>query len=178
MTEVSILCLDIQIPTEIDSSVLKWCKKSQNFISLVETFKFQLKKTVQHWNDFKNERTLHSFWRHSNSKWQNLTSFVGTFKFQHEKQFCIQMISNMTEPYIRFFVETFKFKLKNAVQYWNDFNEHITLHPLWKHSNPDWKRQFSMEIISNMTEYYIFCWDNQILTDKTLHPLLGHSNSN
>ena len=88
------------------------------------------------------------------------------------------MISNMTEPYIRFFVETFKFQLKNAVQHWNDFNDHTTLHPLWKHSNPNWKRRFSIEIISNLTEYYIFCWDNQILTDKTLHPLFGLSNSN
>ena len=56
MTEVYILCLDIQIPTEIDSSVLKWCQKSQNFISFVGTFRFQLTKIVQYWNDYKDDR--------------------------------------------------------------------------------------------------------------------------
>ena len=76
------------------------------------------------------------------------------------------MISNLTEPYIRFCVVTYKFQLKNAVQYWTDFKDHITLHPLWEHWNPKWKRQFSIEIISKMTEHYILCGDIQIPTEK------------
>ena len=87
------------------------------------------------------------------------------------------MISNMTEPYIRFSVATFKLQLKNAVQYWTDFKDHRTLHPLWEHSNPKWKRQFSIEIISKMTEPYILCGDIQIPIDRTSHLLLGHWNS-
>ena len=87
------------------------------------------------------------------------------------------MISNMTEPYIQFCVATFKFQLKNAVQYWTDFKDHRTLNLLWEHSNPKWKRQFSIEIISKMTEPYILCGDIQIPIDRTSHLLLGHSNS-
>ena len=87
------------------------------------------------------------------------------------------MISNMPEPYIRFCVATFKFQLKNAVQYWTDFKDHRTLHPLWEHSNPKWKRQFSIEIISKMTKTYILCGDIQIPIDRTSHLLLAHSNS-
>ena len=87
------------------------------------------------------------------------------------------MISNMTEPYIRFCVATFKFQLKNAVQYWTDLKNHRTLHPFWELSNPKWKRQFSIEIISKMTEPYILCGDIHIPIDRTSHLLLGHSNS-
>ena len=56
MTEVYILCGDIQVPTEIDSSVLKWLQKWQNFTFLVGTFKFQLEKTVHYQNDYKDDR--------------------------------------------------------------------------------------------------------------------------
>ena len=35
MTEPYIICGDIQIPTEKDSSVLKWFQRSQNFTSFV-----------------------------------------------------------------------------------------------------------------------------------------------
>ena len=108
------------------------------------------------------DRTLHLLLGHSNSTGK-------TVQFQ--------MISKMTEPYIRLCVATFKFQLKNAVQYWTDFKDHRTLHRLWEHSNPDWKRQFSIEIISKMTEPYILCGDIQIPIDRTSHLLLGHSNS-
>ena len=41
------------------SSVSKWFQRWQNLTSFVGTFKFQLKKTVQYWNDLKDYRTLH-----------------------------------------------------------------------------------------------------------------------
>ena len=36
----------------------------------------------------------------------------------------------------------------------------------WDISNPNSKRQFSIEMISNMTELYILCIAIHILTDK------------
>ena len=92
---------------------------------------------------------MHSLRRHSNSNWkrqfsinrfersQNFTSFVGTFKSQ----------------------------LKKPDHYWNDYKDDITLHSLWGHSITNWKRQFSIEMISNMKEPYIFCADIQIPTE-------------
>ena len=56
MTEVYILCGDIQVPTEIDSSVLKRSQKWQNFTFLVGTFKFQLEKTGHYQNDYIDDR--------------------------------------------------------------------------------------------------------------------------
>ena len=41
MKEPYTFCSDIQIPTEIDSSVLKWLQRWQIFVG---TFKFRLKK--------------------------------------------------------------------------------------------------------------------------------------
>ena len=98
MTVPYILCGDIQIPTEKDSSVLKWFQIWKNLTSFVGRFKFQLKKTVQYWNDYKDDRILHSFWGHSDSDWknssvskwfqrsQNFTSSILTFKFQMKKK--------------------------------------------------------------------------------------------
>ena len=54
-----IFCWDIQSPTEKDSSVSKWFQRWQNLTSFAGTFNFQLKKTVQYRNDFKDDRTLH-----------------------------------------------------------------------------------------------------------------------
>ena len=145
MKEPYIFCSDIQIPTEIDSSVLKWLQR-----------------------------------------WQNITFFVGTFKFRLKKQFSIEMISKIKALYIlcediqvstekknslvlkwfqrwqnhAFFVETFKFQLKN---------------------------HFSIVMISTIKQLYIFCGDIEIPTEKhrlllkwlqrwqTLNSLLGHS---
>ena len=67
MTDPNILCRDIQNPTEKDNSVSKRFERSQKFTSFVGTFKSQLKKTVSYQNDYKDDRTLHSFWGHSNS---------------------------------------------------------------------------------------------------------------
>ena len=125
MTDLNILCGDIQIPTEKDSLVLKWSQT-----------------------------------------WQNLTLFVVTFKFQ------------LTEPYLTTFVGTFKLQLQKTVQYRNNFKDDRILHPLQEHSSSKWKRQFSIKLISKMTEPYIYGSDIQIPADWTLHPLLGHSNSN
>ena len=100
MKEPYIFCWDIQILIEIDSSVLKWLKKWQNLTFFVGTFKSQLKNTDYYWNDYKDDRPLHSFLGHSSFKWKKLASFIGTFKIQLEKQFSIIMISKMTEPYI------------------------------------------------------------------------------
>ena len=45
MTEHYILCGDIQIPTEKNSTVSKWFQRSKKFTSSVGTFKFQQKKS-------------------------------------------------------------------------------------------------------------------------------------
>ena len=162
-----IVCGDIQIPTEKCSSELKWFLRSHNFTSFVEAFKSQQKKTVWYWNHFKYDRILHLLLGLSNSNWQNLTSFVGTFKFQ----------------------------LKTTVQHRNDYKTYRTLHSWWGQSNFNWKRQFSIEIIWEMTEPYFLCWDIQIpnannssvskwfqrwhVKDyRALLPLWGHSNPN
>ena len=102
------------------------------------TFKSQLKNTDYYWNDYKNDRPLHSLLGHASFKWKKLTSFIGTFKIQLEK----------------------------TVHYPNDFKDDRTLHHLWGHSNSNWKRQFSIEMISKITELYIFWGKNQIPTEK------------
>ena len=166
------------------------------------TLKFQLKKTVQHRHDFKDHRTLHPLRGDSDPNW--------------ERQFSIEMIPKMTEPYIlwgdiqisidrtshlllghsnstginssvpKWFQKwhkltlclgTLKFQLKKTVQHWHDFKDHRTLHPLRGDSDPNWERQFSIEMIAKMTEPYILWGDIQIPIDRTSHLLLGHSNS-
>ena len=76
MKEPYILWGDIQIPIDRTShlflghsnstgenrSVPKWFQKWQKLTSFWGTLKFQLKKTVQYWNDFKDHRTLHPLW--------------------------------------------------------------------------------------------------------------------
>ena len=57
---------------------------------------------------------------------------------------------------------------EKSVQHRNDLNYQRTLHPLWGHSNPDRKRQFSIEMITRMTKPYFICWDIQIPVDRTL----------
>ena len=146
------------------------------------TFKSQLKNTDYYWNDFKDDRTLHHLWGHSNSNCK--------------RQFSIDMISKITELYIlwgeiqiptekdslvlkwlqrwqnlTFFEETFKFRLtkphifcwdiqiqlEKTVQYPNDFKSDRNFHRFWGHSNSNWKRQFSIEMISKITELCILC---------------------
>ena len=154
----------IQIPTKKDSLVLKWLQRWQKLTSFVGIFQFPTEEDSLVLKWLQNDRALHSKWGHSNSNWLNLTSFVGTFRFQLEKRkhFSIEIISNMTESYIRSSVATVKFQLKNAVRYRNDFENHRTLHPSWEHSNPSWKRQFNIEMNKNSNSN----WKIQILTEK------------
>ena len=188
-----------------NSSVSKWFQRSQNFTSLVGTFKSKLKNTVYYWNDYKDDSPLHSLLAHSSFKWKKLTPFIGTFKIQLEKQFSIQMISKMTEPYIvcgdiqiptekdssaltwfqrsqsfTSFEGRFRTQLRKTVQYWNDYKDDRTLHSLRGHSNSDWqnltsfvgtfkfkwRKQFSTQMISKVTETYIVFGDTQIPAEK------------
>ena len=165
ITELYILCGSIRILNEKDSLVLKSFQRWQNLTFFVGTFKFrltephifcwdiqvQLKKTVQYWNDFKDDGPEHPLWWHSNptekdnsiskrfERSQNFTSFVGPFKTQLEK----------------------------TVHYRIDYKDDRTLHCLRGHSTSNWKRQFSIEMITKMTEHYIVCGDIQIPTEKS-----------
>ena len=120
------------------SSASKWFKLSKNFTSFVGTFKSQLKNTDYYWNDYEDDSPLHSLLARSSFNWKKLTSFTGTFKIQLEK----------------------------TVQYPNDFKDDRTLHRLWGHSNSNWKRQFSIEMISKITERYILWEQIQTPTEK------------
>ena len=189
MTEPYILCGDIQIPTEKDSSIFKWFQIWTNLTSFLGTFKFQLKKRVQYWNDYKDDRTLHSLWGHSNSNWnnssvskwfqrsQNLHPLWGHSSFNwKEKQFSIEMISKMTEPCI--LCGDIHVPNEKSVHHRNDLNYQRTLHPLWGHSNPNWKTQIIIEMITKMTDPYLLCWDIQVSNERSLHLSLGHLKSN
>ena len=193
ITEHYFHCGDIQIPTERDRLVLKWLQKWQNPTFFLGIFNLKLKKTIQYWNDFKDDRHQHLLWGHSKSNWkrqfsiekiykitklyilcgdiqiltekdglvlkwlqgwQNPILFLGTFKFQ------------LTEPYLTSFVGTFKVQLKKTVQYRNDFKDDRILHPLQEHSISNWKRLFSIAMISKMTEHYILWGEIQIPTKK------------
>ena len=147
------------------SSASKWFKLSKNFTSFVGTFKSQLKNTDYYWNDYKDDSPLNSLLAHSSFNSKKLTSFIGTFKIQLEKNSEVskwfKRWQNLTS-----FEGTLKFQLKKTVQYWNDFKDHRTLHPLRGDSDPNWKRQVSIEMITKMTEPYILCGDIQIPTEK------------
>ena len=117
------------------------------------TFNYQMKKTVQYWNDFKYEGTSHLLFGHSNFNWN--------------RQFSIEIITKMTEPYI--LCREIQIPTEKTVQYQNDIKDHSTLHPLWGHSSFNGKeKQFSIEMISKMTEPCILCGDIQIRTEKSL----------
>ena len=120
------------------SSASKWFKLSKNFTSFVGTFKSQLKNTDYYRNDYKDDWPLHSLLAHPSFNWKKLTSFIGTFKIQLEK----------------------------TVQYPNDFKDDRTLHRLRGHSNSNWKRQFSIEMISKITELYILWAEIQTPSEK------------
>ena len=105
MKEPYIFCWDIQIPTEKDSSVLKWLQRWQNFTFIEGTFKFRVKKQfsiemiskitelyilcgdIQVSTEKKNSLVLKWFQR-----WQNHAFFVETFMFQLKNKFSIEMI--------------------------------------------------------------------------------------
>ena len=164
ITELYILSGSIRIPTEKDSSVLKWLQRWQNFTFFEGTLKFrltephifcwdiqiQLKKTVQYWNDFKHDGPQHILWWHSNT---------------NEKDNSISKRFERSQNFTSF-VRPFKTQLKKTVHYRNDYKDDRTLHCLWGHSTSNWKRQFSIEMITKMTERYILCGDIQIPTEK------------
>ena len=202
ITELYILCRDIQVSTEKKQFSIEMISKMTEPCILSGDNQIPTEKSLQHWNDFKDQTTLNPLWGHSSFNWK-------------KKHISIEMISKMTEPYIlcgdiqiptekdsslskwlqrwhnfTFFVGTFKFQLKKTVQYFNDFKYKGTLHLLLGHSNSNWKRQFSIEMITKMTELYILCGVIQIPTEKTvqyrndckdhrtLNPLWGHSSFN
>ena len=127
MTEPCILCGDIKIPTEKHLS--------NEMIS-------KIIKLYILYGDIHIPTEKHSLLLKWLQRWKTLTFFVGAFKVQ------------LTEPYI--FVGTIQIPVEKAVQYPNDFKDDRTLHRLWRHSNSNWKRQFSTEMISKITELYIF----------------------
>ena len=189
MAKHYILCGDIQIPTEKDSSISKWLQRWQNLTFFVGTFKFRLKNS-------------------SVSKWfqrsQNFTSSVWTFKFQlKKKQFSIDMISKMTEPCIlcgdihvpteksvqhrndsnyqrtfSSFVGTLKSQLKNTDYYWHDYEDDSPLHSLLGHSSFNWKKLTSFIRTFKIQLEKTVQYPNDFKDDRTLHSLWGHSNSN
>ena len=59
------------------------------------------------------------------------------------------MISKMTEPCIVWGDIQIPNEKENSVSI--DFKDHKTLHPLWGHSNPKWKSQIIIEMITKMT---------------------------
>ena len=162
MKEPYIFCSDFQIPTEIDSSVLKWLQRWQNLTFFVGTFKFRLKK------QFSIEMI---------SKIIGLYILCGDIQASTEKkQFSIEMISEMTEPCI--LCGDIQIPTEKSLQHRNDFNYQRTLHSLFGHSNPNWKTQIIIQMITKMTDPDILCWRIQISIERSLHILLGHSNSN
>ena len=112
MTEVYILCLDIQIPTDwtlhpfLGDSNFNW--KRQLIIEMI-------------------------------TKMTELYILCGDIQIPTEKrQFSIEMITEMTEPCI--LCGDIQITTEKSVQYRNDFKDHRILHPLLGHSNSSWQR--------------------------------------
>ena len=162
--ETNILSGDISNQNWGNSLVLKWLKRWQNPTLFLGIFTFQLKKTVQYWNYFKDDRPQHPLWGHSNPNWKRQLSIENDHK--HDK--------------------TLLYLLWHSSSNW----QNLTLQLLLRHSNSNWKRQFIIEMISNMTEDYILCGDIQIPTEKDsslskwlqrwqkLTSFVGHLNNN
>ena len=178
MKEIYIFCSDFQIPTEIDSSVLKWLQRWQNLTFFVGTFKFQLKKQfsiemiskitglyilcgdIQVSTEKKSSLVLKWFQR-----WQNHALFVQTFKFQLKNHFSIIMISTIKELYILCWdiqIPTDKYRLLfKWLQRWH------TLNSLLANSNFNWKKltyfvgtfKFQLERNSSLSKW-LQRWQN------------------
>ena len=191
MTEPYILCGDNQIPidrtshlllghsnsTEKDSSVLKWFQRWRTLTFFVGAFKFQLKEAYIFCWDVQiptGKNSVVSKWL---QRWHNLTSFGGHSNSNWKQN------SSVLKWFLRWqtptsFVGTFKIQLKKTIQYLKGLKDRKILHPLWGHSNSNWKRQFSIEMITKMSDPDILCWRIQISVERSLHILLGRSNSN
>ena len=90
---------------------------------------------------------------------------------REKKQFSIEMISKMTEPCI--LCGENQIPTEKSVQHWNDFKDQGTLHSLLGHSNPNWKTQIIIQMITKMTDPDIFCWRIQISIERSLHIFVG-----
>ena len=137
MTEPCILCGDIKIPTEKHLSIEMISKITELYILC---------------GDIQIPTEKHSLLLKWLQRWKTLTFFVGAFKVQ------------LTEPYI--FVGIIQYSVEKAVQYPIDFKDDRTLHRLWGHSNSNWERQFSTEMILKITELYILWGEIQTPSKK------------
>ena len=90
---------------------------------------------------------------------------------REKKQFSIEMISKMTEPCI--LCGENQIPTEKSVQHWNDFKDQGTLHSLLGHSNPNWKTQIIIQMITKMTDPDILCWRIQISIERSLHIFVG-----
>ena len=138
-----------------------------------------MQTTVQYRNDFKDERTLHPLWEHSNPNWTRQISIEMITKMKEtsilsgdisnqnwDNSLVLKWLKRWQNPTL--FLGIFTFQLKKTVQYWNYFKDDRPEHPLWGHSNPNWKRQLSIEMITNMTKPYFICCDIQVQINRTL----------
>ena len=66
ITELYILCRDIQVSTEKKQFNIEMISKMTEPCILCGDIQIPTEKSVQHRNDFKDERTLHSLLGHSN----------------------------------------------------------------------------------------------------------------
>ena len=230
ITERYILCRDIQVSTEEKQFSIEMISKMTEPCILCGDNQIPTEKSVQHRNDFKDQRTLHSLLGDSNPNWKtqiiiemitkmtapyilcwdiqvsnerSLHLSLGHLKSNWKKQFSIQMISKMTEPYIICGDLQIPTEKDSSALTWFQGSQSFTSlrgdsDPNWERQfsiemlkrmtktniacgvipNPNWKGKFIIEMITNMSESYIICTDIQIPIDRTLHLLLGHSNSN
>ena len=111
ISELYILCGSIQIQTEEDSLVLKWLQRWQNLTFIVGTFKLQLTEPYILFWEIQISTETDSWLSKWLQRWQKLTSFVGHLNNNKKK----------------------------TVWFWNDHRNDRTMHPLWWHSNSDWK---------------------------------------
>ena len=117
-------------------------------------------KTVQYRNDFKDHRTLHPLFWHSSfnwkksslvlkwfQRWQNHAFFVETFKFQLKNHFSIVMISTIKELYILCSDIQIPTEKHRLLFKWLQRWQTLTF--------------FVGEFKFQLKEAYIFCWDIQ-----------------
>ena len=66
ITELSILCWNIQVSTEKEQFSIEMISNMTEPCILYGDIQIPTEKSVQHRNDFKDQRTLHPLWGHSN----------------------------------------------------------------------------------------------------------------
>ena len=115
------------------------------------------------------------------TKMTEINIFCGDISIPNwRRQFSIEIIPKMTETYIPFgyieipidrtlhlFLGHSNFNWKNSsVSKWFQTWQNLTSDSLWRHSNSNWKMQYSIELISKITELYILCESIQIPNEK------------